>query len=1357
MKKLFMFRRTVCLAIVMAMIGGLMGIGGVVAVTADDFSLDNLDLDGIFGDNQIAPMSLGNDITGSDGSTISFRDSSLSAVMGDTLSIVADFSLQVNAANVTMSATVSGSGVTLGTVQRNAGGNGRVGTATISVNCVSEGSGTITLTAQGTGSISATTTLDFTVRSDVLVIDPGEEDDDLNPGDEINPGDETPPAETEGIPNLKVYAMGGKDSVKVGESVTLFVTYYDGSTYDESATVSCVAASESMGAFTVGAGVPVVGAGKKITLRATKAGAVRFTVSCGGLSKQVILTATESEQVKYFGAVTTIEVAPSISGNFYNAGGLYIEQFTAKPGSNNYAVTMDVYNTKNMYGAVCVYDKDGVLTDVKPIEPHNSYTAMKYSAARQAFETYDVSSAALLQKYAYSNSKISTRTKLTLEVPTDGYIEITNDVSCRSTASLMAYLYNAMDLTVAGVFYGASTLSGITAIDVNAVAVHVTTEKVVESIWKSVSKKSLETLKSRLSLELPRDIAYTSIAQMIKSTRYILEENKISLAKIISDSALAAQIGINVSTVTTALNQQLDNAFRVLFALSNGGVTYADLAATIVANPANRQNILLYTPVTTDYRTHNGVKASLANGKPFDIGVMLVTEQITNIDFSKETFAMYGGDYKVFDIFLYKNDSYYIAPSNVEVRVPVPNGYNKSTLKVYHQNTDGNWDKISCSLDGNYIVISTDEFSLFAIVNDTIVQQFFVGTTVLGSGSVQGGGWYEIGDTVRLQGVSGKGYELEGWYENGKKISSSEVMTFTAGSDRAIEAKFIEQRNTTYMVTLNAGTGGTTQGGGVYNIDSSVTVIAVPNQFYTFDGWYDGTVRVSTNPSYTFKLTSDKTLTSKFLYNPTGGYIVTVTPTAGGVAYGGGWYNLGDTAALIAIPYTGYEFDGWYETRYENNKESAVKVWTEKTYNFTASANRTLNAVFKAVGTDLDKDSIYSNNKAIDISTINTALDSYTIEVAATDGVAYATIPVTALNTLTEKTKNHKTPFVINVDSNVGTYTLPLNLTEIVGNFNEVLTEAKLKPEEVSFKLIISDRTNEKAIMNALASDVPFAEVVGSIVDFSIEIIENKTGKTVADVTEFTEVIERVVPIARNIMIPERYGVLRYKSADKTFEYVPHSVSRIGNTENIVISSKTNGVFVIVDNPVEFSDLDAKHWAKPYINKASSKKLVQGMGNNKYDPERAVTRAEFVQMIVNALQLPAAEIGTRAYTDVNKNTLWYYNAIMKAKSAGLLSGFLDSYFYPDTAITREEMATILAAVVRQYDVTTTREAIYLEDLFTDYKDMSKPYLRDIELVYRVKLMNGMGDGMFGAQGNTTRAQAATVQIRLLELLKMIDK
>lgn len=131
--------------------------------------------------------------------------------------------------------------------------------------------------------------------------------------------------------------------------------------------------------------------------------------------------------------------------------------------------------------------------------------------------------------------------------------------------------------------------------------------------------------------------------------------------------------------------------------------------------------------------------------------------------------------------------------------------------------------------------------------------------------------------------------------------------------------------------------GGTTSGGGAYDSGKSVTVTAVPNAGYKLVSWTEGGVIVSTDLSYTFLLSSNRTLTANFeavLYTISASPI----PTEGGTTTGGGTFYYGNSVTVKALPNSGYDFANW--------TENSSIVSDSLNYTFLVNSNRNLVANF---------------------------------------------------------------------------------------------------------------------------------------------------------------------------------------------------------------------------------------------------------------------------------------------------------------------------------------------------------------------------------------------------------------------------
>lgn len=139
-----------------------------------------------------------------------------------------------------------------------------------------------------------------------------------------------------------------------------------------------------------------------------------------------------------------------------------------------------------------------------------------------------------------------------------------------------------------------------------------------------------------------------------------------------------------------------------------------------------------------------------------------------------------------------------------------------------------------------------------------------------------------------------------------------------------------------YTVTTVSTTGGNTAGDGVYDYGETATVTATPNAGYVFKGWYEDGELVSTEASYSFTVTSNRTLTAKFAEYHT----VTTIAQDGGTASGGGQFEPNATATITAEANDGYYFVGWYDEKNEF-------ITAETSYSLTVLENRTFTAKFE--------------------------------------------------------------------------------------------------------------------------------------------------------------------------------------------------------------------------------------------------------------------------------------------------------------------------------------------------------------------------------------------------------------------------
>ncbi|MNV00782.1 Endo-1,4-beta-xylanase A precursor [compost metagenome] len=189
-------------------------------------------------------------------------------------------------------------------------------------------------------------------------------------------------------------------------------------------------------------------------------------------------------------------------------------------------------------------------------------------------------------------------------------------------------------------------------------------------------------------------------------------------------------------------------------------------------------------------------------------------------------------------------------------------------------------------------------------------------------------------------------------------------------------------------------------------------------------------------------------------------------------------------------------------------------------------------------------------------------------------------------------------------------------------------------------------------------------------------------------------------------------------------------------------------MYTAMSTPKRFSDLDALPWAKGPVEAMAAKGILVGNGQDQFEPGKAVTRAEFIQMLLKAMDL-RAEGKAAGFSDV-KADAWYYQAVNGAQQLGIIKGKTDGSFGANEAITRQDMAVMLYQVLQKADATLVSQPV--SEKFTDQEDIAEYAAVAVTYGQQTQLIKGMGNGAFVPRGTATRAEAAVLLNRVLEAM-----
>lgn len=264
----------------------------------------------------------------------------------------------------------------------------------------------------------------------------------------------------------------------------------------------------------------------------------------------------------------------------------------------------------------------------------------------------------------------------------------------------------------------------------------------------------------------------------------------------------------------------------------------------------------------------------------------------------------------------------------------------------------------------------------------------------------------------------------------------------------------------------------------------------------------------------------------------------------------------------------------------------------------------------------------------------------------------------------------------------------------------------------------------------------------------SSQVFEFKAFAGDNDITTFNKPVEISIP----------YSLKAGESADTITVFYINTKGELKNVAAIydpvlkVAKFLTNhfSKYMVKNNIINFSDLGSAAWARSSIEFIAAKGITEGVGGNKFNPSDKLTRAQLVAMIVRAFSLEDASAENK-FTDV-ATTNWYYSAVVSAAKAGIISGTSKDKFEPNAYVTRQDMATIIAralTAVKGKSITDASDN-YIGK-FTDKSEISNYAVKTVNLTVKYGIISGMTGGRFAPKGLATRAEAAAVLYRMINV------
>ncbi|MGE4214157.1 MAG: InlB B-repeat-containing protein [Anaerotignaceae bacterium] len=626
------------------------------------------------------------------------------------------------------------------------------------------------------------------------------------------------------------------------------------------------------------------------------------------------------------------------------------------------------------------------------------------------------------------------------------------------------------------------------------------------------------------------------------------------------------------------------------------------------------------------------------------------------------------------------------------------------------------------------------------------------------------------------------GYTFDGW----NTLADGTGVDFTASTvvngNITVYAQWTLNSNggtttpSTYTVTFNEN-GGTTAANPTEKAvieGEAVSLPTPPTQSgYTFDGW--NTLADGTGVDFTASTVVNGNITvyAQWTINSNGGtttpstYTVTFNENGGTTAANPTEKTVleGETVSLPTPPTrSGYTFGGW------NTLADGTGV--DFTVSTVVNGNMTVYAkwIRRSSGGSSEGGSSSSANSSANTAMIResqpnqpvTAVSSI-IATVGTNGTASAPIPDKAVTDAIEKAQAEAakgnagngisvalnvtmptgttaltatlSPNALNNLLSAGVTNLEINSSPVIINFDPKALLEIQKQSSGSLNIDIVQQQNLPETAQAMIGSRPVFDIT----------VGYGTNSTVSNFRDGAATIE-IPYIAANGEVPSGlYAV--YVDENENAMRVEGSFYD-ATRERVIFNTHHLSMYGVgYTAPSEMLTDTNHHWAKESIDYVVDKEILLGTSETTFAPDTAMTREMLVSALGRLAEVDTSDYTTSSFTDVElgKDSQTY---IEWAFEKGIIHGIGNNEFAPDRAITREEIAVIIAnfAKATGYTLPVASEA----NTYADASDIGEYYVAAVTAMQQAGIMTGDTNKNFNPKANATRAEVSSMLYRYIQ-------
>ncbi len=430
----------------------------------------------------------------------------------------------------------------------------------------------------------------------------------------------------------------------------------------------------------------------------------------------------------------------------FSRGDLTVDNFEYKFDENKgkYIATMDVYNSSGAIGVVAAYTQDGKISDIEQVDPY-----VPLPGDFGEFLVYLGAGAVGILKgenWNYRFAGDSQKTSIEIEVPEDGYLT----VSCDVTADNAAFIYNLVSIGVDFAFKTAEVID-VLGTDTDKLAKDTTktlAKKVSEyfnedSEWTAGAiKKLAKTLSKQFNMAYLEEISVLSLEMLDEMYKNVGEDFSDAVLDVIIDLTKEEikEFGVMAAAKKLVKDKVIGTAEKTLLKAASimfDGGSYINLLNSILGayryNVGTGKTMVVFKPKGEDgfiCKDTIKVKSDIITDEVLLHTYVIKDTQKEDAFVRKTIYSDFNrGDglrkeelsidlnriVEIHEISLWKNGQEVFDTFTATVEMNLPSYIDRRTCSIYRVEKDGTYTKLDTKIEGNKIIFETDHFSEYIL------------------------------------------------------------------------------------------------------------------------------------------------------------------------------------------------------------------------------------------------------------------------------------------------------------------------------------------------------------------------------------------------------------------------------------------------------------------------------------------------------------------------------------------------------------------------------------------------------------------------------------------------------------------